>query len=63
MSWPKTPEHGHAKPGDKPAAADLTAGSGGALRQVGAPAMPPASAANDMMQTLLALDWAIRGGR
>lgn len=43
-------------------AADLTAGAGGALRQAGAPEMPPASAQSDMMQMMLAMDWASRGG-
>lgn len=41
---------------------DLTASKNGALRQVGAPAMPPASAQQDMVQMLLAVDWAARGG-
>lgn len=41
------------------AAADLTASAGGALRQAGAPDMP---LPGDMAQTLLALDWASRGG-
>ena len=44
------------------AADDLTAGEGGALRQTGAPAMPPASAQADMVQRLLAMDWISRGG-
>ena len=44
------------------AAADLTAGEGGALRQAGAPTLPPASAQQDMTQMLLAMDWASRGG-
>lgn len=43
-------------------AADLTASEGGALRQAGAPKMPPASAQHDMAQMLLAMDWAQRGG-
>ncbi len=43
-------------------AADLTASDGGALRQDGAPKMPPASAQHDMVQLLLAMDWAQRGG-
>lgn len=43
-------------------AADLTASEGGALRQTGAPAMPPASAQADMVQLMLAMDWAERGG-
>ena len=44
------------------AVADLTASEGGALRQVGAPPMPPAAAQHDLAQTMLALDWACRGG-
>lgn len=43
-------------------AADLTASEGGALRQAGAPKMPPASAQHDLVQMLLAMDWAQRGG-
>lgn len=43
-------------------AADLTASEGGALRQAGAPKMPPASAQHDMTQLLLVIDWAQRGG-
>lgn len=43
-------------------AADLTASDGGALRQAGAPKMPPASAQQDIVQTMLAMDWAQRGG-
>lgn len=43
-------------------AADLTASEGGALRQTGAPAMPPAGAQADMVQMMLAMDWAARGG-
>ncbi|MFH2081444.1 MAG: hypothetical protein ABIK08_08150, partial [Pseudomonadota bacterium] len=41
---------------------DLTATDGGALRQAGAPAMPPATAQSDMVQMMLAMDWASRGG-
>lgn len=44
------------------AAADLSAGSGGAVRQIGAPILPPDSAQDDMAQLLLAMDWASRGG-
>lgn len=41
---------------------DLTASEHGALRQAGAPKMPPACAQHDMAQLLLAMDWAQRGG-
>ena len=41
---------------------ELTASAGGALRQDGAPAMPPASFQADMVQLMLAIDWALRGG-
>lgn len=44
------------------AADDLTASDGGALRQSGAPSMPPASAQHDFVQMMLAMDWAQRGG-
>lgn len=43
-------------------AADLSASKDGALRQSGAPSMPPASAQADMGQLLLSMDWAMRGG-
>lgn len=43
-------------------AAELTASDGGALRQAGAPAMPPEIAPTDMVQIMLAVDWAERGG-
>lgn len=49
-------EHRWVAPGD------LTASAGGALRQSGAPKMPPASAQDDMLQMMLAMDWAQRGG-
>lgn len=44
------------------AVTDLAASEGGALRQAGAPAMPPSIAQQDMSQLLLAVDWAARGG-
>lgn len=42
--------------------ADLAASEGGALMQAGAPAMPTASAQGDIIQMMLAMDWAERGG-
>lgn len=42
------------------AAADLTATDGGALRQAGSPQCPPRT--SDMMQAMLSMDWASRGG-
>jgi hypothetical protein len=42
------------------ASADLTASEGGALRQIRSPQRPPA--ASDMVQTMLSMDWAARGG-
>ena len=41
---------------------ELTASLCGAVRQNGAPKAPPGSAQDDMVQLLLSLDWAQRGG-
>lgn len=43
-------------------AESLSASEGGALREAGAPKMPPATAQHDPAQMLLAIDWATRGG-
>ena len=42
--------------------AHLMASEGGALRENGAPKMPPATAQADPVQMMLAMDWAMRGG-
>lgn len=42
------------------AATDLTTTDGGALRQAGSPQWPPGT--GDMVQTMLSMDWASRGG-